>query len=175
MPRSKHPAFDSEEMMERQQYFIAERVQNLAALYLGRIPCLIFTQLGDVDTGFDLLAVIKGDKPGVRQFGVELRGTWEAVDKQHADRVLRPAFAQLAQYGGFPFPVFLMYFTMQNSQGWFSWISRPTDTAGKAGLDLLGKPSCEPLNDKTIAQAVEEIDAWWDRFYKSQKVVNETR
>jgi hypothetical protein len=149
-----------------QERFIAERVRALAVVYLTRRDDLIVTE-ETADVGIDLWVTLNlADKDGHRKFGVELRGVRSAVTADHANNVLYPSMQKLLRYGPFPFPVVLFFFTMENNEGWYTWVAEPAiTTGGEFELVQHGTASCRPLNSDAIDDIVEAVDRWYDAFF----------
>ena len=145
---------------------IGERVRALATMYLTRRSDLHVREVGE-DLGYDLIVqIVRGNKSGLRQFGVELRGTRSPVSKDHADNVLRPTLKHLKEYYPFPFPVCVFFFTMDDNQGWYFWAAEPVVSAGgKPTLPLAKAPDCHPLDDAALEEIVQRVDRWFDAFY----------
>jgi hypothetical protein len=150
----------------QQQRFISERARALAVVYLTRREDLIVTE-ETADVGVDLWVTLNlDDKQGQRRFGVELRGVPTAVTVDHANAVLRPSMQQIMRYGPFPFPVVLFFFTMDNSEGWYTWAAEPiVSPEGAFELVQHGKAACRPLNSDAIDSIVEAVDRWYDAFF----------
>jgi hypothetical protein len=150
----------------KRKKLIAERARALAIVCLTRRPDLGVEDVKD-DLGVDLLVrLTHEDRPGLRQLGVELRGVWKAVSQDEANKVLRPSLQQVRRYGPFPFPVCLFMFTMENDQGWFTWVAEPVvNTDGTFNLHLHESASCKPLSDEVVDQIVERVDRWYDAFF----------
>jgi hypothetical protein len=149
-----------------QERFIAERVRALAVVYLTRRDDLIVTE-ETADVGIDLWVTLNlADKDGHRKFGVELRGVRSAVTADHANNVLSPSMQKMLRYGPFPFPVVLFFFTMENNEGWYTWVAEPViTTGGEFELVQHGTASCRPLNSDAIDDIVEAVDRWYDAFF----------
>jgi hypothetical protein len=149
-----------------QQRFIAERARALAVVYLTRRDDLIVTEEpGDV--GIDLSVTLNAEnKGGHRKFGVELRGDWAAMTTDNANQILRPAMHEMQQYGPFPFPVVLFFFTMENNEAWYTWAAEPLVSAtGEFEIIRHGEAFCRPLNSEAIDELVEAVDRWYDAFF----------
>jgi hypothetical protein len=149
-----------------QKRFIAERVRALGVVYLTRRTDLTVIE-EPADTGLDLLVTLNvEDKEGRRQFGVELRGTWGAVTADHADEVLRPSLQSMLRYGPFAFPVVLFFFTMENNEGWYTWVVEPIVTSADGfGLVHHGTAASRKLNTLALDDIVEAVDRWYDAFF----------
>ncbi len=149
-----------------QQRFIAERVRALAIVYLTRREDLVVTEEA-TDVGVDLWVTLNlEDKEGHRKFAVELRGGWKAVTAEDANKTLYPSMQRVLRYGPFPFPVVLFFFTMENNEGWYTWVAEPVVSSGR-DFELVqhGEASCRPLNSGTIDEIVEAVDGWYDAFF----------
>jgi hypothetical protein len=156
-----------------QQRFIAERVRALAVVYLTRRDDLIVTEEA-TDAGVDLWVTLKlENKEAHRKFGVELRGGWTAMTRDNANKTLYPSMQRMLRYGPFPFPVVLFFFTMENNEGWYTWVAEPVvSLEGDFELVQHGEASCRPLNSGAIGEIVEAVDRWYDAFFA--KAIRET-
>ena len=107
------------------------------------------------------------NKEAHRKFGVAPRGHWSALTREDANDVLDSTMQQMCRYGPFPFPVVLLFFTMENSEGWYTWAAKPVVSPG-GGFELIqcGEASCRPLDTGAIDQIVEVVDRWYDAFFR---------
>jgi hypothetical protein len=150
----------------QQKRFIAERVRALAVVYLTRREDLIVTE-ETADFGVDLWVTLNLDhKEGHRKFGVEVRGVQTAATVDRANKVLRPSMQQILRRGPFPFPVVLFFFSMENNEGWYTWVAEPV-VSSAVGFEIVqhGEASCRPLNNEAIDEIVEAVDLWYDAFF----------
>jgi hypothetical protein len=154
------------QITKQQQRFITERVRALAVVYLTRREDLIITEEKD-DIGVDLWVMLNLEgKEGHRKFGVELRGVRTAVTADHANKVLYPSVQGMLRYGPFPFPVVLFFFTMENNEGWYTWVAEPVVSAeGNFEIVQHEEAACRPLNTDAIDEIVEAVDHWYDAFF----------
>jgi hypothetical protein len=150
----------------QQQRFIAERVRALAVVYLTRREDLIVSE-DTVDSGVDLRVTLnRDDKHGHRKFGVKLQGIWTAIPSGRPDKNLQTTMERMLRYGPFPFPVVIFFFTMENSEGWYTWAAEPVvSLAGDFEIIQHGEASCRPLNTAAIDEIVEAVDRWYDSFF----------
>lgn len=147
----------------REGNFIAERVRDLAVMYLTRRKDLEVRWEENSQEWVDALVEIKGkDTPGRRLFGVELRGTMAPVTDDHANKVLRPSMQSMLRRGDFPFPVCLLYFTMQNNEGRFTWIAEPVLENGKPLLKYHGEADTRKFDKEALDGIVEKVNQWFD-------------
>jgi hypothetical protein len=149
-----------------QQRFIAGRARALAVVYLTRRGDLIVTEEA-ADLGVDLQVTLNLDhKEGHRKFGVALKGVWRAVTADQVNKVLSPSMQKMLRCGAFPFPVVLFFFTMENNEGWYTWVAEPV-VSSEQGFELVqhGDASCRPLNSEALDEIVEAVDRWYDAFF----------
>ncbi len=143
--------------------FIAKRVKDLAVMYLTRRSDLEVKWPDNSEEWIDCIVEIKGkEKPSRRVFGVELRGTMSPVTDDHANKVLYPSMQNILRRGEFPFPVFLLYFTMENNEGRFTWIAEPVVEEGKPVLKYHGEADTRKFDKKVLDELAERINKWFD-------------
>ena len=143
--------------------FISERVRDLAVMYLTRRSDLEVKCQENGDKWVDCIVEITGkDKPSRRMFGVELRGTMSPVTDDHANKVLLPSMQSMRRRGDFPFPVYLLYFTMKDNGGRFTWIAEPVIKDGKPALQYHEKADTKKFDRRTLDEIVDKINRWFD-------------
>jgi hypothetical protein len=156
-----------------QQHFIAELARILALVYLTRREDLVITE-EPAERELDLWVTLntKG-KERHRKFGVEVKGGWAAVTAGNVNKALQPTMRQMLRYQPFPFPVVLFFFTMENNEGWYTWVAEPVvSSGGEFEIVQHGEASCRPLNTEAIDEIVEAVDRWYDAFFA--KAIRET-
>jgi hypothetical protein len=152
-----------------QEWFVEERGRALAVMHLTRRDDLTVTEAGG-DLGLDYLVLIaRGhEKPSARQFGVVLKAARGPVSEKQRTKVLRTAMQSVVRAGEFPYPVCLLYFTMENNQGCYAWVVEPLLTEErKPRLRLHSDPSCEELDREALDRIVTRVDAWYDALFAS--------
>ncbi|MCI0641412.1 MAG: DUF4365 domain-containing protein [Gemmataceae bacterium] len=153
---------------EKREVYIEKRVRALTTMLLTRSDNLLIEEVTD-DIGQDYIVRFRTPgKEGLREFGIELRGAWTSVTKDHADKVLRLALQQVKRYGPFPRPVCLFFFTMENDDAWYTWVAEPNvSQEGKHVLRLRDAPDCQPLDKRALKEIVDRVDLWYDGFFPS--------
>jgi hypothetical protein len=154
------------------EWFIAERARALARMHLTRREDLRVTHVGK---GFGLEYVVyitrKSEKDSVRQFGVVLRASQSPVTEHYLNRILRPTMQSFQRGGEYPYPVCLFYFTMEDNQGYYTWVAEPVlAEGGKPRLMVHSSASCKPLDREALDKIVSQVDAWYDAFFSSMVV-----
>lgn len=148
-----------------QKLLIAKRVRALAVMYLTRRRDLTVEEVRE-EIGLDLtVRFLPQDKEGIRQFGVELRGVWGSVTKEHADKVLGRSVREAQRSGPFAFPVCMFFFTMEDNKGWYTWIAEPVVRGRKAELRRHQEADCRPLDKAALEEIVGRVDGWYDAFF----------
>jgi hypothetical protein len=143
--------------------FTELRARALTNVLLSGREDLLVQDLSGVDYGIDYLVTQRSEKPGLRQFAVELRATHAPVTADTANRVLKPALQGMARYGPFPYPTVLFYFTMMESQGWYTWVSEPVNHEdGTMSLEMQEEADCRPLNESALDQIIACVNGWYD-------------
>ncbi|MGP0067002.1 MAG: hypothetical protein ACLQGP_25845 [Isosphaeraceae bacterium] len=149
-----------------QERMIGERVRAMAIVYLTRRPEITIHE-ETKEIGIDLLAFITPEhKAGVRQFGVELKGIWEDVNAEQANRTIRPKMREMQRQGPFPFPVLLFFFTMEKNRRWYTWVAEPLlSPQDGVELPIRREADCRPLDNKAVDEIVTRVNAWYDAYY----------
>src|SRR5271169_157438 len=100
---------------QTQEWFITERARTLAQLLLTRRSDLVVMNAGQ-GIGLEYIVSItkQAGEGSLRQFGVFLSGTKNAVTEDQLNKLLRPRMQSFLQIGEFPYPVCLFHFTMDD-------------------------------------------------------------
>ena len=68
----------------------------------------------------------------------------------------------------FPYPVCLLYFTMEDNRGYYTWIAEPVLTEdGKPRLQVHSAADCKNFDREALDKIVSQVDAWYDAFFAS--------
>jgi hypothetical protein len=152
---------------ESDQWFVAERSRTLALMYLSHRRDLRIKDQRDAGIGLDLLVYIvkESESPSLRPFGIALGGTVSPVNEEQRNKLLRPTLQSLLRIGQFPYPVGLLHFTMQDNQGYFTWIAEPAVTRDDPQLLIHSEPHPQKMDREVLDRIVEQVDRWYDAFY----------
>lgn len=147
----------------RQEWFIAERTRALAMVYLTRRDDLALAPAGR-ESGLDLVVSLKGER-GPRPFGVMLRGALGTTSEERLDEALRPAMQAVGGRGEFPYPVCLLYFTMADDRGYYTWVAEPAVVDGVAQLVLHSEPHGRKFDRTALDEIVGQVGHWYEAFF----------
>ncbi len=149
-------------MASSKEWFIVSRAEDLAIVLLTRFP-LTVTRETDIDRGIDLRVIVDPKKLGLREFGVEVKGTTRILDFVDQHNRLRPQILRASQrmLEHCPFPVALMVFDVATDTGLFGWLVAPVIQQGKAGLTTSDPVLLEPATNERIANALAEVREWY--------------
>jgi hypothetical protein len=148
---------------EREGDFISARVRDLAVMYLTRRKDVEVKWEENSKKWIDCVVEIKGKNPPRRRlFGVELRGTMAPVTDDQANKFLRTSMQAMLRRGEFPFPVCLLYFTMQNNEGRYTWIAEPVLEDGHPVLTYHAESNAKKLDKKALDSIIDKINLWFD-------------
>lgn len=149
-----------------QSRFIELRARALTNVLLSGRDDLLVQEQSALGYGIDYLATLRSKKLGVRQFAVELRATYSPVTVDTANAVLKPVLQGMARFGPFPYPTVLFYFTMMESQGWYTWVMEPVDRDdGTMALEMQDVADCRPLDEVALDDIIAHVDRWYDRTF----------
>lgn len=152
-----------------QEWYVAERSRAMLIVHLTRRDDLILSE-GAKETGLDYLVKIKRDNEvlSVRQFGLFLRASVKPLSLPQLNKVLRSQVRSLLRGKNFTYPVCLLYFTMQDNQGYYTWMMEPVLTEdGKPQLRRHSDASCVQLDHAALDKIVSQVNAWYDAFFSS--------
>jgi hypothetical protein len=151
-----------------QQRLMEERSRALATVLLTRrtdVTVHDVARAGD-EPGIDVSVRLQSEKPGLRQFGVQLRWGLAPFTEEQGNAALRSQWKQTTRFGPFPFPVVAFLFTMQDDGAWYTWVAEPVVTEdGKAQLPLRTEPDCQQLTNDSLATLLDRVDKWYDVHY----------
>jgi hypothetical protein len=152
---------------KEQEWFVAERTRALATMYLTRRDDIVIKDARDAEVGLEYLIYIvkETEVPAVRQFGVALRGTPSPATEGQLDKVLRPTVRGLHRVGLVPYPVCLFHFTMEDNQGYYTWVAEPAVIDGAPKLLTHSEPHCRKLDREALDGIVNQVDRWYDAFF----------
>ena len=153
--------------MAQKTHLIGERVKALATILLTRREDISIHEVTE-DFGLDfIVTIVHEEKPGLRQFGVKMRGVWSKVTAENANAVLYPSMQRMLRYGPFPYPVVLFFYTMENGEAWYTWTTEPW-LSSDGGFELRAneEASCHPLDDAAVDGIISKVDAWYDVFFE---------
>jgi hypothetical protein len=150
----------------KQEWFVTERARALAMVTLTRRDDLVIQSAGQ-GIGLQFIVSITKEKgeQSTRQFGVFLRGTKSAVTEAHLDKVLRPTLRSLLRQGQFPYPVCLLHFTMDDDQGYYTWVAEPAVAAQGPRLLMHELAHCRKLDKAALDEIVDQVNRWYDAFF----------
>ncbi len=153
-------------------WYISERTRALAVMHLTRRDDLVVKEeVREPDQVLDLIVeIVDPRKTGQRRFGVYLQGTPSTTTEEHANKVLGISLRRFHGYGEVPYPFCLFYFTMEDSQGYFTWVAEPMVDDGRPRLRYHEEAHCTQLDRDVLDRIVLRVNAWYDAFYSTVKV-----
>lgn len=157
-------------MAKDSDWFLGDRARALAIMHLTRRDDLIVKDvIRGADRSEDLSVQIRDpNRPGLRRFGVEVKGSMASFDGTHADRALRPILRRFRDGGEVPYPFCLLYFTMEDDRGYFAWLAEPiVDGEGRPRLHYPDEPHYHRLDRPSLDRTVECVNEWYDAFYST--------
>lgn len=142
------------------QYFIGERAEHLAVVYLTRRQDLVIERM-KTDYGLDMLVTILRDNlPTGRVFGVQVKGR-DKVFKNIQELPLSFTRKEINYFQDLPFPVYVFLFTMEDDRGYYRWLRYPVDESIQAPRSIK-QEQWHPLDENEIRQIVDDVNAWYD-------------
>jgi hypothetical protein len=152
------------EKQTKRDEFVAERARVMATVVFTRRDDLAISRPAEGDADVDLLVDVRDrHNAGLRRFGVLLRGDSPPATPETLKKTLHSALRAVRHLKHIAFPVCLLYFTMQDNQGYFTWLIEPILTEeGNPKLASPSAPTLVPLDNGALAKIVERVRGWYD-------------
>ncbi len=153
---------------ERYDWYVEERLESLAIMHLTRRPDLkVIHEVRQRGRVADLLVeIVDSDRPGWKTFGVELKGAKSPTTAEQAGEAMSELLPRFLDEHGEPtFPYCLFYFTMDDGQGYVTWIAEPVMRAGSPKLLYHRRSACTPLDRAALDRLVEQVRAWYEAYH----------
>ncbi len=149
--------------------FTEPRARALTNVLLSGRNDLTVQDLSSFDYGIDYLVTVHSENPGLRQFAVELRATHSPVTAETANNLLKPTMQAMARHGPFPYPTVLFYFTVMESQSWYTWVMQPVSHKdGTMTLEMQEAANCRNLDEEGLNRIVACVNQWYDFFFQRE-------
>jgi len=153
-------------MATKEAWYIGQRSEALAIMYLTRRDDLIISRQKEEERGLDfLVTLLKDGGYSGRLFGVQVKATVSTPKLVQRDDIIeiKSALKPLQSLAELPFPVCLFFFTLENNQGYYKWILDPV-LEGQSNSKLFFNKSNEfkKLNDDAIGNIISIVNSWYD-------------
>jgi hypothetical protein len=153
-------------MATKEAWYIGQRSEALAIMYLTRRDDLIVSRQKEEDRGLDfLVTLLKDGAYSGRLFGVQVKATVSTPKLVQRDNIIeiKSALKPLQSLAELPFPVCLFFFTLENDQGYYKWILEPV-IEGQSNSKLFFNKSNEfkKLDDEEISSIISVVNSWYD-------------
>jgi len=148
-------------MTKTQPWYVTQRAEALAMMHLTRRDDLVVRQSA---ADQDLLVQLRenGAVTG-RMFGVQIKAveSGEAVVRKQRAAVREVLAHQNDLLRDVPFPVCMLFFTLDSDTGYYAWVVEPSDDP--AGLRLVRADGCEfhDLDEQGLDRIVEDVEEWY--------------
>jgi len=154
-------------MEEKKIWYLDERAERLAIVYLSRRDDLVITRQPGSDYGLDfLVGLVKDGEYTGRVFGVEVKAKKSHQQIQPVSRdadEIRLDVKNLSVHQDIPFPLCLFVFTMDDDEGYYRWIKQPAcNGAGEAQLLFNDDNTFKRLNNEAIDDIVTATSDWYE-------------
>lgn len=148
-------------------WYISERAEQLAIVYLTRLDGLRVVKPIDLHSNLDYVVLIETpDHETEPRFGVVVKGSLTAplnqpdansFDAHHLTDL------ELARYqSDSDIPICLLVFIMENDQGWYRWLREPIVTEERQRV-LYDHPAgvLQELNTDVLRRLVTQVIEWY--------------
>lgn len=154
-------------MENTQAWYITERAEQLAFIYLSRRDDLVITKQND-DYGIDfLVSIVEAGKYTGRVFGVQIKAglslepTQENISSK--DRFMLN-ISEPPVPEDIPFPLCLFAFAMENDEGYYRWLKEPQFSSdGQPKLALNKVSEFKKLTKAELNHIVSQVNLWYEK------------
>ena len=147
-------------MNNPQPWFVEERTEHLAMMHLTRREDLRVARHRE-HRGMDLLVTVLNDREfSGRQFGVVLKARTSGSKPPRADS--RTIAQEREHYRDVPFPVCMLFFSLDTDRGYYRWIVEPRVDEGSPVLEMPGQMIFCELSPSSLDTIVARVNAWYD-------------
>lgn len=154
-------------MQREQPWYIGLRSKALAVVYLTRRDDLIVdTEKKEHD--LDILVSIRQNGKNInRIFGVEVKAIKSSPNIIQNDHIFNIEGANInvlqSRFIKCNFPICLFFFTLDNDNGYYKWISEPIlDNENSNKLKSNGSPEFRKLTNEAINDIVSLVNQWYE-------------
>jgi hypothetical protein len=153
-------------MVKTEPWYLTERAEQLAIVYLSRRDELVISRQRRADYGVDFLVSLTeaGAYTG-RVFGVQVKALTAYQQAEHVAAARDEITVDLqgeAIPAELPFPFCLFVFVMEDDAGYYTWIKKPAYGFDNRPRLILSSPkSLKRLDNEAIAQIVKEVAQWY--------------
>lgn len=149
-----------------QPWYLVERAEGLAVIYLTEDARVEVNRSRDVLSGLDIVATLRENgRLGARIFGVEVKAarTHEAGRDNPRAKTWIVSEERASFFRDIPFPVCLFHFTVDDDKGQWGWIQQPVvspDTGSR--LVFHERVPLTSLTAQEVTKIVSEVDRWYN-------------
>ena len=123
--------------VEEKVWYLGERAEQLALLYLSRRDDLIITKLEN-GYGPDLLVEIcPNNHPTGRMIGIEIKALLAIQPNQRGEVKIKFSNRDIDYFKDTPFPLCLFVFAMQNDAAYYRWLKEPVSSPKEGAILVL--------------------------------------
>jgi hypothetical protein len=154
-------------MTRAQPWYIGERAEALARVYLTRRPDLLVKQ-EEADYGVDyIVEITKNKRPTRRMFGVLVKARIAPIIAGTGDSLAAFHFMPEKWMEEIPFPLCLFGFTMENDEGFYQWVVEPSVTDDGPKLHLNTGKELSRLDNAALDRIITQVNHWYDVLLKA--------
>jgi uncharacterized protein DUF4365 len=155
-------------MKNEQAWYLRQRAEALALVYLTRRSDLLIHQQG-TDYGIDFIVeIVKENHVTRKTFGLQIKARTTALTNNMIKQLkIRDLHFEQGREE-LPFPLCLFFFTMENDEAFYKWLSEPVITEdGRPKLRQNTSGDLNKLDTAALDTIVRQVDQWYDALFKA--------
>jgi hypothetical protein len=159
-------------MAKEDLWYISQRSEALAIVYLTRRDDFTVTKAPNPETGLDLLVTIGAqNQPSGRLFGVVLEPLLSReLPEENGETIQLPQVSAPSFVADLPFPVCCFRFVVDRDYGYYCWLMEPVTKCCESSVVGLGEPRLvkgsggefKKLTNGELEALALAVNAWYE-------------
>ncbi len=151
-------------MLKENPWYVIERSEALAIVYLTRRDDFIVTKGPNPGAGLDLLVTIGAqNQPSGRLFGVVLEPLLSRdLPEENGETIQLPQFFAPSFVADLPFPVCCFRFVVDRDYGYYCWLMEPIIRLGESRLVEGSGGEFKKLTNSELEALALAVNSWYE-------------
>lgn len=151
-------------MAKEDLWYVSQRSEALAIVYLTRRDDFTVTKAPNPETGLDLLVTIGAqNQPSGRLFGIVLEPLLSRdLPEENGETIQLPEVSAPSFVADLPFPVCCFRFVVDRDYGYYCWLMEPIIRLGESRLVERSGGEFKKLTNRELEALALTVNAWYE-------------